>query len=47
MSFIDNNKLEELGKLYQIDKANHKITGSFILKSFIKSVLIGRPVSLF
>ncbi len=46
MGLIDDNKLEELGKFYKVDKANHKITGAFILKSFVRSALLGRPISL-
>ena len=46
MNLIDDKDLEALGKLYKIDKANNKITGSFILKSFVKSVLDGRSLSL-
>lgn len=46
MGLIDNNKLEELSKFYKVDKANHKITGAFILKSFVRSALLGRPISL-
>jgi hypothetical protein len=46
MGFIDDNKLEELGKIYKVDKANHKITGAFILKSFVRSALLGKPISL-
>jgi hypothetical protein len=42
IGLIDENRLEELGK----DKANHKITGGFILKSFVRSALLGRPISL-
>ena len=46
MRLIDENRLEELGKFYKVDKANHKITGAFILKSFVRSALLGRPISL-
>jgi len=46
IGLIDDNKLEELGKFYKVDKANHKITGAFILKSFVRSALLGRPISL-
>lgn len=46
MGLIDDNKLEELGKFYKVDKANHKITGAFILKSFVRSTLLGRSISL-
>jgi hypothetical protein len=30
IDLIDEQKLNELGKLYKIDKINHKITGKFI-----------------
>ncbi len=30
MNLIDENKLNEVGKLYKIDKVNNKITGKFI-----------------
>lgn len=46
IGLIDDNKLEELGKFYKVDKANHKITGAFILKSFVRQALLGRPISL-
>lgn len=46
IGLIDEDKLEELGKFYKVDKANHKITGAFILKSFVRSALLGRPISL-
>lgn len=46
MSYLDDDKLIALGKLYNVDKPNHKITGAFIVKSFVKSVLTNRPISL-
>jgi hypothetical protein len=46
INLIDEQKLDELGKLYKIDKINHKITGKFILKSFVSCILKGYPVSL-
>ena len=42
IGLIEDNKLEELGKFYKVDKANHKITGAFILKSFVRSALLGK-----
>lgn len=46
MSYLDDDKLMALGKYYDVDKPNHKITGAFIVKSFVKSVLVNRPISL-
>lgn len=46
LNLIDEKKLEELGSLHKVDKVNNKITGNFILKSFINAVLTGRSVSL-
>jgi hypothetical protein len=46
INLIDEQKLNELGKLYKIDKINHKITGKFILKSFVSCILKGYFVSL-
>jgi hypothetical protein len=46
MSYLDDDTLIALGKHHNVDKPNHKITGAFIVKSFIKSVLLNRPVSL-
>jgi len=43
---IDDQKLEELGKIHKIDKVNHKISGKFILKSFVSCILKGYPISL-
>ncbi len=39
MNLIDENKLNEVGKLYKIDKVNNKITGKFIIKSFVHCIL--------
>jgi hypothetical protein len=46
INLIDEQKLNELGKLYKIDKINHKPTGKFILKSFVSCILKGYPISL-
>lgn len=46
MKLISDEKLIELGKECSVDKANHKITGAFILKTFVRSSLLGRPISL-
>ncbi|MEI6372011.1 MAG: IS4 family transposase, partial [Nostocales cyanobacterium ELA608] len=46
MKLVSDKKLIELGKEYGVDKVNHKITGAFILKSFVRSSLLGRPISL-
>jgi len=46
MDLIDEEKLNELGKLYKIDKVNNKITGKFILKSFVHCILKGYKLSL-
>ena len=46
MSYLNDDKLESLGSLYNVNRYNHKITGAFIVKSFVKSVLTNRPVSL-
>jgi hypothetical protein len=46
MSYLNDDRLIELGKYYHVDKTNHKVTGAFILKAFVKSVLNNRPVSL-
>ena len=46
MSMIDDKEIESLGRLYRLDKVNTKITGQFILKSFIKASLLGQSVSL-
>ena len=46
VNLIDQDKLNQLGTLYNIDKKNHKITGQFILRSFIFCLLKGYPISL-
>lgn len=46
MSLIDEEKIKAIGKLHQIDKANTKITGEFILKVFVHGSLQGIPMSL-
>lgn len=46
MNLISDKRLIEVGEKYTVDKANHKITGAFILKSFVRSSLLGRPISL-
>jgi hypothetical protein len=46
INLIDEQKLNELGKLYKVDKINHKITGKFILKSFVSCILKGYLISL-
>jgi len=46
MKLVSDKKLIELGKEYGVDKVNHKITGAFILKSLVRSSLLGRPISL-
>lgn len=45
LNLIDETRLKELGSALTIDKKNQKITGSFILKSFVLSILRGRPIS--
>ena len=46
MNLLNEDALEQIGKQYEIDKVNHKITGKFILKSFIQSILNGTSLSL-
>lgn len=46
MDLIKDEQLIALGKEYKIDKVNHKITGGFILKTFVRSSLLGRAISL-
>jgi hypothetical protein len=46
INLIDEKKLNQLGKLYKIDKVNHKLTGKFILKSLVSCILKGYPISL-
>lgn len=46
IGMIDDNKLSQLGTLHSVDKVNTKITGSFILKSFIYAALQKIPLSL-
>ncbi len=46
MNLLNEDALEQIGKQYQIDKVNHKITGKFILKSFVQSILNGTSLSL-
>lgn len=46
MELIDDEKLASLGELCKINKVNNKITGSFVLKSFVQSILAGRKLSL-
>ena len=46
MNFISEEEIERLGHHYKIDKINNKITGQFILKSFIKCALMGYKMSL-
>ena len=46
MNLISDERLIELGREYNVDKKNHKITGAFILKSFVHSSLLDRAISL-
>ena len=46
MNLIDEDKLNELSSLYKIDKVNNKITGKFILKSFVRCILKGYIMTL-
>jgi hypothetical protein len=46
INLIDEDKLDELGSLYKIDKVNNKITGKFILKSFVRCILKGYSMTL-
>ena len=45
LDLIDNTRLKSIGSALNVDKKNQKITGSFILKSFVLSILKGRPIS--
>lgn len=46
MDLLSENNLNQLGDLYQVDKINHKITGKFILKSFVFCILKGYNMTL-
>jgi transposase len=46
MSMIDDEKISKLGEMYKVDKINTKITGKFLLKSFVYGALQGIPMSL-
>jgi len=46
MNLIDDQQLIKLGKLYKIDKVNNKITGLFIVKSFVRCILVGKSLTL-
>ena len=46
MSLIDDKNLKPLGEKFKVDKRNTKITGEFVLKSFVRSSLLQRPISL-
>ena len=46
MNIINEKELIELGKICKIDKVNNKITGNFILQSFVQSILSGTTLSL-
>lgn len=46
MQLISEEEIERLGHHYKIDKINNKITGKFILKSFVKCALMGYKMSL-
>ena len=46
MNWLNEDALEQIGKQYQIDKVNHKITEKFIIKSFVQSILNGSSLSL-
>lgn len=45
LGLIEETRLQEIGAALNVDKKNQKITGSFILKSFVLSILRGRPIS--
>ena len=46
MELIPSDELSAIGKEIGVDSKNSKITGSFILKSFIRCSLLQRPISL-
>lgn len=46
MNLIDDKRIASLGECYKVDKVNNKITGKFIVKSFVKSILDGKKLSL-
>ena len=46
MSMINDEKISKLGEMCNVDKINTKITGKFILKSFVYGALQGMPMSL-
>ncbi len=45
MKLLDDDRLEALGSLYSVDKLNTKITGEYILKTYLTLILNGRSVS--
>lgn len=46
MNLLDEELLKKLGEQYKINKSNNKITGEFILMSFVRNVLLNREISL-
>jgi len=46
MDLLPDKNLQKIGEKLQVDKKNTKITGSFIVKSFVRSSLLKRPISL-
>lgn len=46
MELIPSEEISAIGKEIGVDSKNSKITGSFILKSFIRCSLLHRPISL-
>jgi hypothetical protein len=46
LDLLPDEKLQQIGEKLQVDKKNTKITGSFIVKTFVRSSLLKRPISL-
>src|ERR1044071_3971449 len=46
IGLLPQEELSAIGEELGVDSKNSKITGSFILKSFIRCSLLGRPISL-
>ena len=46
MSFIKNEDLEKIGRIYQIDRHNTKILGALVFKGLMRLILMGKRVSL-
>ncbi|WP_035575261.1 hypothetical protein, partial [Holospora undulata] len=46
MSLIKEEDLERLGKLYDVNRYNNKITGELLFKGLLRLILLGKKTRL-